>query len=395
VGGHVVVLGAGPGGMAAARALRRDLPPEVRVTVVDRVDEQRLGLAFLLIMRGLRTPAEVMVRPSAVLPSGVSFLHAEVTAIDLAARRVQSDQGELGYDALVLALGAEVVPEAVPGLEEAIAAGVAGHFYTLGGALHLRERLTCFSGGRILVVVARLPYKCPPAPYEGALLIAEQLREQGLIDALRIDLFTPEPQPLAVAGPVVGQQLAMLLGERGIVLHTGQTLEGVDAAHCEAIFSSGTREPFDLLVVVPPNRPPAVVRQAGLVSETGWVPVALPSMRTPVDGVWAVGDVTAVRLPNGLLMPKAAVFAQQQGEAAARAIARSLGANLPEPEVSGRGRCWFITGSGEAGSVEGDFLAEPAPVVRFSPPTTERFQEMEAELLAWIAQGRPESGHSA
>jgi sulfide:quinone oxidoreductase len=374
--------------MAAARALRRDLPPGLSVTVVDRVDEQRLGFTFLLIMSGLRTPAEVMVRPSEALPHEVSFLRAEVTAIDLATRRVQTDRGELGYDALVLALGAEVVPDAVPGLEEAIAAGAAGHFYTLGGALHLRERLACFAGGRILVVVARLPYKCPPAPYEGALLIAERLREQRLSDASRIDLFTPEPQPLAVAGPVVGQQLAALLAERGIVLHTGQTLEGIDAAHCEAIFSSGTREPFDLLVVVPPHRPPAVVRQAGLVAEAGWVPVALPSMRTLVDGVWAIGDVTAVRLPNGLMMPKAAVFAQQQGEAAAREIARSLGANLPEPEVSGRGRCWFITGAGEAGSVEGDFLTEPAPVVRLYPPAPERFQEMERELAAWIAQGR-------
>ncbi len=385
---RVVVLGAGPGGLAAARALRRYLPREVTITVVDRADEQRLGISLLLVMRGWRNPAEVSVRPADLLRDGVSFLQAEVIGLDPAGQRVHTDRGELPYDALVVALGAEVVPEMVPGLEEAITAGAAGHFYTLGGALQLRERLTCFAGGRILVVVARLPYKCPPAPYEGALLIAERLRDHGLSDSSRVELFTPEPQPLAVAGPAVGQQLAALLAERGVALHVGQELSAVDTARREVVFSSGTREPFDLLVVIPPHRPPAVVRAAGLVGEAGWVPVELPTMRTPVEAVWAVGDVTAVRLPSGLLMPKAAVFAQEQGEAAARDIARALGATVPEPEVSGRGRCWFVTGAGEAGYVEGEFLAEPTPVVRLYPPAPEHFQTMEQELAAWSAQGQ-------
>jgi sulfide:quinone oxidoreductase len=383
----VVILGAGPGGLTAARSLRRYLPPEVAVTVIDRADEQRLGISLLLIMRGWRNPAEVSLRPAQVLRDGISFLHAEVTGIDPIARRVHTDRGELPYDALLVALGAEVVPEAIPGLEETIAAGAAGQFYTLGGALHLRERLACFAGGRILIVIARLPYKCPPAPYEGALLIADRVRERGVSDSVQIDLFTPEPQPLAVAGPAVGQQLADLLAERGITLHVGRELIAVDAAHREAVFASGAREPFDLLVVIPPHQPPAVVRAADLVGEAGWVPVDLPTMRAPVDGVWAVGDVTALRLPNGLPMPKAAVFAQQQAEAAARDIARALGATAPEPEISGRGRCWFITGAGEAGYVEGDFLAEPAPVVRLYPPAPEHFRVMEQELAAWSAQG--------
>ncbi len=218
----VVILGAGPGGLAAARSLRRYVPPDVAITVVDRADEQRLGISLLLVMRGWRNPADVSLRPAQVLRDGIVFLHAEVTGIDPAARRVHTDRGDLPYDALVVALGAEVVPEAIPGLEAAIAAGAAGQFYTLGGALHLRERLACFAGGRILVVVARLPYKCPPAPYEGALLIADRAREHGVSDSVQVALFTPEPQPLAVAGPAVGQRLTELLAERGITLHTGQ-----------------------------------------------------------------------------------------------------------------------------------------------------------------------------
>ena len=382
----VVILGAGPGGLIAAQRLRRYLPPEIAITVIDRADEQRLGISLLLVMRGWRNPADVSLRPAQVLRDGIVFLHAEVTGIDPAARRVHTDRGDLPYDALLVALGAEVVPEAIPGLEETIAAGAAGQFYTLGGALHLRERLACFAGGRILVVVARLPYKCPPAPYEGALLIADRAREHGVSDSVQVALFTPEPQPLAVAGPAVGQQLTELLAERGITLHTGQELVAVDAAHREAVFSSGAREPFDLLVVIPPHQPPAVVRAAGLTGETGWVPVAFPTMRAPVDGVWAVGDVTALRLPNGLPMPKAAVFAQQQADAAARDIARSLGATAPEPEISGRGRCWFITGAGEAGYVEGEFLTEPAPVVQLYAPAAEHFRAMEQELAEWSAQ---------
>ncbi|MCX7622378.1 MAG: FAD/NAD(P)-binding oxidoreductase [Thermomicrobium sp.] len=381
----VVILGAGPGGIAAARALRGLLPADDRIVVVDRHDEQRLGVSLLLIMRGWREPHEVAIRPSRVLNGFVEFLPAEVLGVDPAARRVETSAGPLGYDAVLLALGAELVPETIPGLAHALENGVAGHCWALPAALQLRERLHCFAGGRILVVIARLPYKCPPAPYEAALLIRDLVEERGLATSTEITVVTPEPSPLAVAGPAVGEQLTRYLASRGVSVRTGEQLVSVDPRHREVTFASGTRELFDLLVVVPPHRAATVARDAGL-TEGDWVPASLRTMRTNVAGVWAIGDLAAVRVRDTLMVPKAAVFAQQQAEIAARDIARALGYDVPEPEIRAVGRCWFLAGRRSAGVIEGDFLAEPRPAVTFTEPTAEGYALMEAELATWLAQ---------
>ncbi|MCX2727603.1 FAD/NAD(P)-binding oxidoreductase [Thermomicrobium sp. 4228-Ro] len=385
MGKTIVILGAGPGGIAAARTLRTLLAPDDRIVVFDRQDEQRLGVSLLLVMRGWRDPDQVTIRPSRVLQGIAEFQRAEVLHIDPDTRTVQTSVGSFQYDALLLATGAELAPDSIPGLSSALENGIAGHCWSLPAALQLRERLRCFTGGRILVVIARLPYKCPPAPYEAALLIRDLVEERGLSQSTEIVVVTPEPSPLAVAGPAIGEQLTRYLSEHGIAVRTGEHLASVDLRHREASFVSGVRELFDLLVVVPPHRAAAVARTAGLV-EGDWVPAMLHTMRTQVEGIWAIGDVTAVRIRDNVVVPKAAVFAQQQAEIAARDIARSLGYAAPEPEVRAFGRCWFLAGRGLAGVIEGDFLAEPRPAVTFQLPTTEGFAQMEAELTEWLTQ---------
>ncbi|MCS7050236.1 MAG: NAD(P)/FAD-dependent oxidoreductase [Thermomicrobium sp.] len=385
MGRTVVVIGGGPGGVAVARALRRYVASHDRIVVIDRQDEQRLGVTLLLIMRGWRDPEEVTIRPSRVLTGTAEFVVAEVESIDPDARCIETSVGRLSYDALVVATGAEVVPEAIPGLAPAVENGVAGHCWTLPGALQLRERLRCFPGGRVLVVVTRLPYKCPPAPYEVALLVRDLARERGMAQSIDVTVVTPEPSPLAVAGPAVGEQLTRILEQHGVTVRTGDQLTAVDARHREALFASGTRELFDLLIAVPPHRAPTVLQTAGVL-HGDWVPAALDSMRTGVEGIWAVGDAAAVRIRDNLMVPKAAVFAQQQADVAARDIARWFGYDVPAPVVSAFGRCWFVVGHGLAGAIEGDFLAEPRPAVVLHPPSPEGFAQMEAELAEWKAQ---------
>src|SRR5262249_54818564 len=142
----------------------------------------------------------------------VEFVKAEVETLDLPARRVRTRAGdELRYDALVLAAGADVDPRGIPGLEGALHAGPAGQYYTLDGAVRLRDRLASFDTGRACVVVARVPFKCPAAPYEGALLLADLFAERGTRNSVQIDVFTPEALPMPVAGPRVGQALVDLL----------------------------------------------------------------------------------------------------------------------------------------------------------------------------------------
>ena len=166
-----------------------------------------------------------LVRP------GVEVLLAEGQAIDLANRTVQTSTQTVHYDYLIVALGAELAPEIIPGLAES-----AHTFYTFEGAAKLRDTLQDFGGGTVAVVVSALPYKCPGAPHEGAMLITDILRKRGLGDKSEVHLFTPEPQPMPVAGPILGEGVKQMLADRGVSFHPLHKLTGVNPDARELAF---------------------------------------------------------------------------------------------------------------------------------------------------------------
>jgi sulfide:quinone oxidoreductase len=385
----VLILGAGPGGLQAAERLRALLPDDDRIVIVDRRDEQYLGVSFLGVMRGWHSADEITIHPSILREREIYFIQSEIEQIDAEERRVhlQHSATPLGYDALIVALGAELAPGQIPGLSEAISSNNGGEYYSRDGASRLNRLLTTFDGGRVAIVVARLPYKCPPAPYEGALLIDDLLRERGRRGRSSVDVFTPEPSPIAAGGPVVGDAIRELLAEHDITLHISATLNAVDSTARSLSFDGGQRAGYDLLVAIPPHVPPSVVRNSPLGGQ-GWIEINRHTMRSEVDGVWAIGDVTLLRLLNGMPMPKAAVFAVGQAEAAARDIARSFGYDAPEPDFDGRGRCWFATGNRQAGYVEGAFLHEPSPRVALHPATSANFDALLDDERHWIDHWR-------
>ena len=388
MGRTVVVLGAGIGGLCVAEVLGHYLPDSDRVILVDQCDRQTLGLSLLWVMRGWRKTDQVQTRVDRVSRRGLEFVRGAVESVAPQERRVTVAGKEIVYDALVIALGADLDVDAMPGLSDALRNGApAGEYFSAEGAGALVDLIKRFEGGRLCVVVTRLPFRCPAAPYEGALLLADRLRELGLREVSTIDVFTPEPLPMPVAGPEVGRALAKLLEERGVVLHPQVELEGVDGRTRELHFGSAQRETYDFLVAIPPHRPPRVVADAKF-SASGWVPVHPRTMATPAEGVWAVGDVTALVLANGKNLPKAGVFSRHQAEAAARAVARHLGYDAPEPWFSGQGACFVEVGEGMAAYGSGDFLAEPGPRVELSPPSIEHHRAKEAEEAGWIARWR-------
>ncbi len=359
----VVILGGGVGGQVTANTLRRLLPKEHRVVLVEREANHAFAPSFLWVMTGDRTPDRIVKRLRSLLAPGVELITAPVARIDPARRVVTTGSGEVTFDVLVIALGAELAPEAIPGLASAHT------FYNLEGASRLHEALRTFQGGRVAVVVASLPYKCPGAPHEGALLIADALRRGGIAEKSEVHLFTPEAQPLPVAGPALGSMVADLLARKGVVFHPGKALASVDEAGRKLAFKDGTSEGVDLLVVIPPHRPPMVVRESGLGNEAGWIPVDRSSLATSHEGIYAIGDVTTIALPgrwkpeSPLPLPKAGVFAHAQALTVARRIAFDLTGRGEAEDFCARGFCMIEAGEEMAGFAYGDFYGEPSPRV--------------------------------
>jgi sulfide:quinone oxidoreductase len=357
-GKTVVVLGAGIGGLVAANELRRRLGREHRIIVIDRDAEYRFQSSYLWVMMGWRRPASVSRPLSRLRSRGIDFRQGDVQQIDLVRRRVETSAGPIDFDSLVVALGAELVPEGVPGMAEAGATP-----YTLEGATSLRDAWRALDEGTVAVVVASMPFKCPAAPYEAALLLEAGFRKRGVRPSVDIEIITPEPQPMPVAGPTVGESLRQVLAARGVNYRPTTKVTSIDLGAKELTFEGGGTARYDLLVYVPVHRSPAVVRESGLAGETGWIPVDPRTLETGHPHVYAIGDVAAVKLPNGMMLPKAGVFAHGEAEIVADRIAASISGRKSGKEFDGWGACFIEMGEGKAGYGSGNFFAEPAPAV--------------------------------
>ena len=395
-GSRTVIVGAGFGGIATARTLRSLLPEPHRILVVDWRPEVSLGAGHTWVLTGRRRPEQVSRRLSPITRHGLEFRCAEVVGVDPARRVLEVAGDRVPADALVLAPGARLTLEPLPG-----AAGVAHQFYELDSALRLAGALETFPGGRVVMAIVAPPYKCPAAPHEAALLIHERLARRPGPERFSLSLITPEPQPMPVAGPAIGAAVREMYEKRGIIARFGTKPVRVHspsatpagsppsrAVSGELELADGTREPFDLLIAIPAHTAPAFLRESGLLGGNGWVPVARETLATSFDGVWAIGDITHVPLAGGGMLPKAGVFARAQGEAVAHAIAaRILGgaapANGAPSKFDGRGGCYLETGRGEAAFADGDFFAEPAPVVTLHPPSRAGLSGKEKFAKEW------------
>ena len=356
-----LVLGAGIGGLTVARALRRSLSAGDRVVVVERERSHVFGPALLWYIVGASEPAQFTRSLEALRTTGIDLVRGEVSRIDPAGLTVDAGGKTITGDAMVVALGADYAPESVPGLAEH---GL--NLYTLAGAQQIRTSLGAFEGGRVVVLTAAAGYKCPAAPYEAAMLIEAFMRKRGVRAKTQIALHAAEPAPMPVAGPVAGAQIKAMLEHKGIGYFPAHQISRVEEGALQ--FSDGQTAAFDLLLYVPPHRAPAVVRDAGLCGESGWVPVDRDTLTTKFANVWAIGDVTAIPLKMGRPLPKAGVFAGRQAEVVAKNLAAVWNGQAATARFDGHGMCFLETGGGMAGMGSGNFYAEPLPDVRMRFP---------------------------
>ncbi len=380
----VLILGGGFGGLTVATELRRRLAREHRIVLVDRRPSFYMGLAKLWVLSGHRA-IEPGTRELAQLErKGIEVVQATVTGIRTGDTTVTTTAGDLTYDYLIIALGADLAPERIPGFAEA-----AHNLYDLEGVGRLRTAIERFDGGRLLLVIFATPFKCPPAPYEASLLIHDLLERRGVRGRTEVAFFTPEPQPLPVAGPVTGETVKRWLAEAKIGYRPKRKPTAVDPGEKIVIFEDGAREKYDLLVGVPPHRVSTVVEQSGLAGPAGWIPVDRQTLRLRDPGVFAIGDVAAVMTANHLLLPRAGIFAEQEGMVVAQNIAAEISGLPPTERFEGRGYCFMEVGGGKASLVEGEFFAEPQPTLTLPAPSVENFERKKeferSRLQAWFA----------
>ncbi len=359
---HALILGAGFAGLELAAQLSESLRDEVRVTLLDQSDSFSFGFSKLDVMLGRRAAEDLRLYYGDIALEGVEFRQERVTSIDPDQRRVTTDAASYDADVLAVALGADYDYAATPGFQEG-----GYEYYSIAGAERLRDALPDFDSGTILIGILGHPFKCPPAPFEGALLLHDHFLERGIREAVEIRVIGPMAAPVPVTKEL-SQAFLDALGERGIEYVPKQLVTSIEDG--QARLASGESVPYDHFIGIPAHRVPEVVESSGLAVD-GWVPVNRANLATRFPGVYAMGDVA------GLPMAKAGVFA----EAAARVVAEDIAAGLrggePPPPYEGAGNCYIEFGDGLVGKVDANFLGGPAPTAELVGPSRELAAEKE------------------
>jgi sulfide:quinone oxidoreductase len=353
---QVVILGAGFGGLELSTLLSDRLADEVEVTLIDQNDAFTLGFSKLDILFGHQTRDEVRLPYQRLVKRGVEFRQETVLSIDPQSRRVGTDKAAYDADFLVVALGADYDLTATPGFVEG-----GFEYYSIDGAERLRDELPRFRGGKVLLAVLSIPFKCPPAPYEGILLLHDYLVGRGIRDATQLHVVTPQPAPIPVS-PEASQAVERTMAARNIEYTTRRRVYGIDPAGKVAHFKDHD-EPYDLFIGIPVHRVPDVLVKAGL-TENGWVKVDPLTLATPFPGVYALGDCAETGIP------KAGAFAESAARAVADEIAASIRGGRPRP-YDGTGLCFVEMGNGQVGRVDVHFRADGGPTAPMLGPGAE------------------------
>ncbi|MBZ0202883.1 MAG: NAD(P)/FAD-dependent oxidoreductase, partial [Ignavibacteria bacterium] len=242
-GKKILILGGGTGGIVTANKLAKLLPEGNEIILIEKNELHSFAPSYLWIIAGQREERDIVSSVTVLVDRRVEIRYEEVTSIDTGKFTVSTNKSVEKYDYLVVSLGAELHIESIPGLPVD-----AYNFYTLDGAKKLYEKLKTFKSGKIAVVIASLPFKCPAAPYEGAMLIADYFRQKGINKDIEISLYTPEPLPMPVGGPVLGNAVKQIIEAKGIHYKSQHKLYEVDGFKNKLNFEDQKSYDYDLLV---------------------------------------------------------------------------------------------------------------------------------------------------
>ncbi len=338
---RVVVVGGGWGGIGAARALAES--GKVAVTLLEPNDGFMSCPLSVLYIAG-HQPASDFQRSYRTLDDlGVQRVRERATGIDRAARVVETPTRRLGYDFLVLSPGVDYMEEALPGYAEGRAQLPVGFRAFEQAAVKQQVDAFLGQGGNLVIAAPKPPYRCPPAPYERAFLIAEQMKQRGTKGKIIFVDANPSPMPPPIAKPILHAMKSLYAQQ--IEYLPGTEMTRIDAQRKVLTTSQGDIG-YTAANIVLPMRAPELVRKAGLGER--WANVKLPTFQSAADErVYVVGDA------QGTPLPKSGHVAFGAGQQVAGDILATLAGKAVRPaagDVVGlpNGICWAKVTKDEA-----------------------------------------------
>jgi sulfide:quinone oxidoreductase len=352
---NLIILGAGTGGTIVAHRMSRKLPAGWQITVVDPAPKHLYQPDLIFLPFGMRSEHGIERPRRRTLPPGVTWLQESVQLVDTANKEVALENGgRLRYDLLVIATGSDIHPEETSGLVGPAWGDTIHDFYTMQGARRLRDALTRFRGGRLVLDVVEVPIKCPVAPLEFVCLADEYFTSRGLRHEVEIVYATPLDG--AFTRPIASQVLGSMLGEKGIRVEASFNASEVDAGARVLRSWDGREIAYDLLVSVPTHKGAPFLGPSGLGNELDFVPTERHTLRAKKhEDVFVLGDATD--LPSS----KAGSVAHFQSEVLMANLLRTIRGETLEEGFDGHANCFIESGFGRALLIDFNYDVEPLP----------------------------------
>ncbi len=352
----ILILGAGTGGTIMANKLRKALDREEwDITIVDKHKTHYYQPGFLFIPFGIYNKQDVIKPKADFIPAGVNIIYSDIDKIVPDNNKVLLEGGKaLNYDFLIVATGTRVDPAETPGLKDELWQKEIFDFYTVEGAVALREFFETWQGGRLVMNIAELPFKCPVAPLEFVFLADEYFTKAGIRD--KVDITYVTPLPGAFTKPKSTKMLGELLNEKNITVIPDFYLERVDNKEKKIKSYDGQEVPFDVLAIVPVNKGDDMIERSGMGDDLNFIPTDKHTLRSEkYENIFVLGD--ASNIPTS----KAGSVVHFAADVLFDNIQCAIKGRELRAKFDGHANCYIETGFGKGSLIDFNYETEPLP----------------------------------
>ena len=352
----LLILGGGTAGTMMANKFRKVLEREDwEITIVDKHKTHYYQPGFLFIPFGIYNKSDVTKPKGDFIPSGVNIVYSDIDKIEGENNTVHLNGGRiLHYDILIVATGAETRPDQTPGLKDELWRKKIFDFYTIEGAVALHKFFQDWEGGKLVMAISEIPYKCPVAPIEFVCLADEYFTKKGIRDKVKISLVTPMPG--AFTKPIATKMLSELLKEKNIEVVPDFYIERVDNEKQAIVSYDEIEIPFDVLTIVPVNMGSDMIERSGLAGDLNFVPVDKETLQSKqFENIFVLGD--AAEIPTS----KAGSVAHFAGEILFENILNFMEGRTLTAKFDGHANCYIETGFGKGALIDFNYDTEPLP----------------------------------
>lgn len=353
---NILILGAGTAGSIMANKLYKALDKnQWKITVIDQDNVHYYQPGFLFLPFGTYKKKDVFKAKDKFIPKGVEFIYGDIDEVMPSENQVLLKGGKtFGYDYLIIATGAKLAPEETLGLIDKLWQKQVFEFYTMEGALALHEYFEKWQGGKLVMSIVDMPFKCPVAPIEFVCLADAYFTKRGIRDKVEITYVTPLPG--AFTKPVATKMLSEMLKEKNINVVADFYLERVDNDEKKLVSYDGKEVPFDVLTIVPLNKGADFVGKSGLGDELNFIPVNKHTLQVEAHkNIFVLGDAAAIPAS------KAGSVAHFAADALFENMMAIFEGKQPEAQFDGHANCYIESGFGKAALIDFNYTTEPLP----------------------------------